>query len=130
MIHVAEYVREDGSVPYRDWLNSLDETAAAKVTAATYRLSQGHTSSLKGIGGGLAEYRIDWGPGYRLYLTQEGSTLIVLFGGGTKRGQQADIARARTLLVEYRRRQAQAKQQPSDAGERGVRDRTSKQRKR
>lgn len=129
-IQVAEYVREDGSVPYRDWLNSLDETAAAKVTTATYRLSQGNTSSLKGIGGGLAEYRIDWGPGYRLYLTQEGNTLIVLFGGGTKRGQQADINRARTLLAEYKRRRAQAKEQPPDADEHGVRGRTGRRRKR
>jgi putative addiction module killer protein len=41
------------------------------------------------------ERRIDWGPGYRIYLAQDGAQLIVLFGGGTKRRQQADVARAK-----------------------------------
>jgi putative addiction module killer protein len=52
----------------------------------------------------LGEYVIDWGPGYRIYLAKDGDTLIVLFGGGTKRGQQADIARAKGLLAEYKAR--------------------------
>jgi DNA-binding phage protein len=43
-------------------------------------------------------------PGYRIYLAQEGETLIVLFGGGTKRGQQRDIDRAKALLLEYKAR--------------------------
>jgi putative addiction module killer protein len=130
MIDVAEYVREDGSIPYRSWFDTLDGTAAAKVAAATYRLRQGNASNLKGIGGGLAEYRIDWGPGYRLYLTQEGNTLIVLFGGGTKRGQQADISRARALLAEYRQRRAGAEEQPPEQGKRGASGRASRKKKR
>jgi len=47
------------------------------------------------------EYRIDWGPGYRIYLAQDGARLIVLFGGGTKRRQQADVAWAKELHAEY-----------------------------
>lgn len=53
---------------------------------------------------GMGEYSIDWGPSYRIYLTKDGDTLIVLFGGGTKRGQQRDIDKARALLVEYKAR--------------------------
>ena len=47
----------------------------------------------------MGEYIIDWGPGYRIYLAKDGDTLIVLFGGGTKRRQQRDIDRAKELLA-------------------------------
>jgi putative addiction module killer protein len=52
----------------------------------------------------MGEYVIDWGPGYRICLAKDGDTLIVLFGGGTKRGQQRDIDKAKQLLVEYKSR--------------------------
>lgn len=109
---VEEYVREDGSNPFAAWFGGLDAQAAAKVATATLRLEMGNTSNVKWIGGGLGEYRIDWGPGYRLYLTQDGDTLIVLFVGGTKKRQQADIDRAQMLLEEYKARKAQAKPKP------------------
>jgi len=63
----------------------------------------GNTSSIKWFDG-MGEYVIDWGPGYRIYLAKDGDTLIVLFGGGTKRGQQQDIDKAKVLLTEYRAR--------------------------
>jgi len=106
---VREYIREDGSCPFRAWFDDLDAQAAAKVATATLRLELGNTSNVKWIGGGLGEYRIDWGPGYRLYLTQDGDDLVILFVGGTKKRQQADIARAEMLLAEYRARKAAAK---------------------
>ena len=52
----------------------------------------------------MGEYVIDWGPGYRIYLAKDGETLIVLFGGGTKRGQQRDIEQAKALMAEYKAR--------------------------
>ena len=55
---------------------------------------------------GIGEYVIDWGPGYRIYLAKDGNALIVLFGGGTKRRQQADIDRAVVLHMEYKSRKA------------------------
>jgi len=105
---VREYIREDGSNPFRSWFDDLDPQAAAKVATAILRLELGSISSLKWIGGGLGEYRIDWGPGYRLYLTGEGDDLIVLLLGGTKKRQQADIERAAALLAEYKARKAAA----------------------
>ena len=96
-------MRADGSNPYKRWFDSLDAQAAAKVTTAKLRLSMGNVSSVKWFGG-LGEYVIDWGPGYRVYLAQDGASLIVLFGGGTKRGQQRDIDSAKALLAEYKAR--------------------------
>lgn len=103
---IEEYVREDGACPFRAWFDGLDAQPAAKVATAMLRMELGNTSNVKWIGGGLGEYRIDWGPGYRLYLTQDGDELIVLFAGGTKKRQQADIDHASELLAEYKARKA------------------------
>ena len=106
---VEEYIREDGSCPFRAWFDGLDAQAAAKVATAIARLELGNTSNVKWIGAGLGEYRIDWGPGYRLYLARDGDELIILFVGGTKKRQQADIKQASELLAEYKARKAAAK---------------------
>lgn len=106
---VQEYVREDGSNPFGSWFAYLDPQAAAKVATATLRLEMGNISNVKWIGGGLGEYRIDWGPGYRLYLGQDGDALIILLVGGTKKRQQVDIGKARLLLAEYRARKSAMK---------------------
>lgn len=104
-IRVEEYIRPDGTNPYRTWFDSLDPQAAAKVVTATLRLELGNTSNVKWFSG-IGEYVIDWGPGYRIYLAKDGNTLIVLFGGGTKRRQQGDIDRAVALHTEYKSRKA------------------------
>jgi putative addiction module killer protein len=65
----------------------------------------GNTSNVKWFAG-IGEYVIDWGPGYRIYLAKDGESLIVLFGGGTKRRQQADIEWAKALHAEYKARKA------------------------
>ena len=56
------------------------------------------------MGAGVLEYRIDFGPGYRVYFGRDGDTLIILLGGGTKTRQQKDIKIAQDLWQEYRRR--------------------------
>jgi putative addiction module killer protein len=106
-MNVQEYLREDGSNPYQQWFDSLDAKTAAKVTVAKSRLELGNTSSVKWFDG-IGEYKIDWGPGYRVYLAQDGKELIVLFGGGTKKGQQSDINQARALYQEYKKRKKKA----------------------
>ena len=63
----------------------------------------GNTGNIKWFRG-IGEYVIDWGPGYRIYLAQSGGALIILFGGGTKRGQQKDIDQAIALYEEYKAR--------------------------
>jgi putative addiction module killer protein len=112
MPEIIEYIREDGANPFKRWFDGLNSQAAAKVTTAILRLQMGNTSNLKWIGS-IAEYRIDWGPGYRIYLGEDGDALIILLGGGTKRRQHADIARAEALFAEYRRRKAAARPRES-----------------
>ncbi len=83
-LRVQEYVREDGSVPYQAWFDGLDSQAAAKVATAVARLSLGNTSNVKWFSG-LGELKIDWGPGYRVYLTRDGESLVLLVCGGTRK---------------------------------------------
>lgn len=111
-ITVVEYVQEDDSSPYQVWFDSLDAQAAAKVATAKLRLELGNTSNVKWFAG-IGECVIDWGPGYRIYLAKDGVALIVLFGGGTKRGQQADIDRAKALHEEYKARKKAVAAAPS-----------------
>jgi putative addiction module killer protein len=105
VLEVLELLREDGTSPYAEWFDRLDAAAAAKVTAAKVRIEQGNLSNVKWLRG-IGEYRIDWGPGYRIYLAKDGLRVIVLLGGGTKKGQQRDIDRAVALWEDYKRRKA------------------------
>ena len=104
-IRVEEYVREDGGwrQPLPDVVNGLDAQAAAKVAVAKVRLELGNTSSVEWFRG-IGEYKIDWGPGYRIYLAKEGDQLILLFGGSTKKDQQKAIDQAVALHAEYKAR--------------------------
>ncbi len=102
-LRVEEYVREDGTVPFKDWFERLDPHAAAKVATGVTRLSLGNTSNVRWFGG-IGELKINWGPGYRVYLARDGETLILLFCGGTKKRQRADITTALALHDEYKAR--------------------------
>ena len=104
MLLIREYVDARGRSPFAEWFEDLDARAAAKVTVALARIETGNLSNVKGVGGGVLEYRIDWGPGYRVYLGRDGATLVILLAGGTKRRQQRDVAAAQERWAAYRRR--------------------------
>ncbi|MDO8811560.1 MAG: type II toxin-antitoxin system RelE/ParE family toxin [Gallionella sp.] len=108
-IKVEEYLTEEGKNHYREWFNGLSVEYASKVAAARARMMTGSLGNVKPIDGTLKEYRIDWGPGIRIYIVQNGDTLIVLLGGGTKSGQKADIRQAKKLRDEYDARKASIK---------------------
>lgn len=104
MIRVEEYITEQGHSPFADWFDSLSAEAANKVNVYLTRIAGGNISSLKPIKGAFQEIRIDWGPGYRVYVGKDGNTLIILLGGGTKQRQHKDIDRAAILWEEYKYR--------------------------
>lgn len=65
MIEIREYLKEDGKSPFAIWFHSLHAPAAAKASIALSRMENGNFSNVKGVGSGVLEYRIDFGPGYR-----------------------------------------------------------------
>ena len=104
MIEIREYLDHRGRSPFARWFNRLDGPAAARVTMVLERIRAGYVHSVKGVGGGVLEYRIHTGPGYRIYFGRDGEALIILLGGGTKRRQSADIEAAQNLWESYLRR--------------------------
>ena len=54
------------------------------------------------LGEGVLEYRIDFGPGYRVYFGRDGEVLVILLTGGTKKRQQRDIEAAKEYWRDYR----------------------------
>jgi putative addiction module killer protein len=90
--------------PWSEYANTLNRDAAAKVAAALARIQQGNFSNVKGAGAGVFEYRIDFGPGYRIYFGKDGERLVVLVGGGTKKRQQEVIATAVARWHDYKQR--------------------------
>ncbi len=83
---------------YVQWLDGLrDIHARARVLARVERLATGNPGDVKPVGEGVSELRIDYGPGYRVYFTMRGRTLIILLVGGDKRTQTTDIKTALRL---------------------------------
>ena len=101
---MREYVDARGRVPYRDWIVRLDTVTRVRVITAALRIENGNFSGAKGVGSGVYELRLDFGAGYRVYFGKDGERIVILLGGGSKQRQQRDIAAARELWTEYKRR--------------------------
>ena len=110
VVEVREYLSLDGTSPYAKWFDQLNAQAAAKVATAVARMAQGNFSNVKAVGAGVQEFRIDFGPGYRIYFGREGDRVVILLGGGTKKRQQRDIREAQNLWTDYRRRRDKVKE--------------------
>ncbi len=100
-VTVREYETADGKVPFRDWLATLDRATRARVQARVVRFETGNLGDHKGVGGGVQEARVMFGPGYRIYFGQDGATLVLLLVGGSKRTQAKDVRRAQQYWRDY-----------------------------
>jgi putative addiction module killer protein len=101
---VLEYLTPEGVSPFGGWFGDLDPAAAVKVTIALIRMGQGNLSNVKGVGSGVFEYKIDFGPGYRIYFGKDGERLVILLAGGTKKRQRRDIEDAQRRWQNYKDR--------------------------
>jgi len=104
MVEMREYLDADGRSPYAAWFERLNREAAVKVAAALARMQQGNWSNAKGVGAGVYEYRVDFGPGYRIYFGKDGDRMVILVGGGAKKRQQQDIQTALARWQDYKQR--------------------------
>src|SRR5271163_4365889 len=108
MFELRGYVDETGKRRFAMWFEGLDAFSAAKVTTALTRIERGNLSNTKGVGKGVLEYKIDFGPGYRIYFGKDGERLVILIGGGTKKRQDSDISVAQACWADYKRRKKHA----------------------
>lgn len=96
---MVEIIKSD---TFDRWLRRLrDPQAKARIEMRIRRLSLGNAGDVQPIGDGLSEMRIDYGPGYRVYYKQQGSTLVILLCGGDKSTQQKDIAKAHLIAAAW-----------------------------
>ena len=99
------YTDSQGVAPFDDWLNGLkDRTARAKVRARLLRVEAGNLGDCKSLREGVQELRIDYGPGYRVLVSQQGPVLVLLLCGSDKGGQERAIERAIGYLKDWKKR--------------------------
>lgn len=108
------YKRPNGDRPFTDWMAKLrDQHARARISARLARVRTGNFGDCHPVGDSVAEFRIDEGPGYRVYFGRLGA-LVVLLCGGSKRTQTADIQRAKEYLQDYLQRRKQEAEDEKD----------------
>ncbi len=110
MLEIREYRDRRGRSPFSDWFDGLNAEASRKVTTAIYRLGLGNFSNSKGVGAGVHECRINFGPGYRVYFGKVREQIVVLLGGGAKQRQQNDIQLALERWADYKHRKKERKE--------------------
>jgi putative addiction module killer protein len=110
MICIREYLDHEGRSPFGEWRGRLNPEARRKVTTALYRIGLGNFSSVQGVGAGVFECRINFGPGYRVYFGKDGEQIVILLAGGTKQRQQTDISHALEHWSDYRQRKKREKE--------------------
>jgi len=99
---IAEYVTLGGVRPFRDWLVRLrDMRGRTKVVQRVERAEAGNLGIHHGVGDGVLEMIIDWGPGYRVYFGKSGPDELLLLAGGSKRTQRQDIDTSKRYWSDY-----------------------------
>lgn len=102
---VRNYVTPDGREPYEEWVNSYSERKIrAIIQQRIRRLELGNFGDCRWLAGDLCELKIDYGPGYRVYLGIANRVIVILLCGGTKKTQQQDIQKAEEYWEEFRSR--------------------------
>ena len=100
---IQRYSTAEGRVPFDEWFSSLrDANAKVKIDTRLDRLQEGNVGDSRSVGEGVCELRINYGPGYRVYFGQVGSTIILLLVGGDKSTQDLDIRKAKQYWTNYR----------------------------
>lgn len=91
------------SATFKRWVRRLrDKRAVARIDARLRNVALGHFGDTRALGDGIAEMRIAYGPGYRIYFLREGATVVVLLCGGAKGTQRRDIERAKRIARDWR----------------------------
>jgi putative addiction module killer protein len=106
VIELVYYLDENGRSPFIEWMTALrDKIAKSRIAARLRQIESGNFGDAKPVGEGVTELRIHVGAGYRVYCGRHGQNWVILLCGGDKDSQSKDIARAKTLWAEWKRRQ-------------------------
>ena len=99
------YETKEGRNPYSEWLEGLkDKRTKGVIRARLNRVRLGNFGDCKAVGEGVFEFKIDYGPGFRIYYGREGKEVVILLCGGVKKSQKQDIKKAKEYWADYRSR--------------------------
>ena len=105
MMDIQIYSDSTGRVPFVQWLEALaDRQGRAAIKARLLRLQAGNFGDCKPLRSGVQELRIDKGPGYRVYLSRQGSVLVLLLCGSDKADQDRAVGQAIQYLDDWKQR--------------------------
>lgn len=104
-MEIRIYIDKTGHAPFEYWLEALpDRLARAKIRARLARVEAGNLGDCKSLREGVQELRIDYGPGYRVYLSKQGSVMVLLLCGSDKSDQDREIGKAIAYLNDWKQR--------------------------
>ena len=102
---VQTYETQEGDVPFESWIEDLrDRNARARLRKRIKRVESGALGDYRFVGDGVFEFKIDYGPGYRIYAARVGLTILILLCGGDKGTQGQDIVQAKKFLADFKER--------------------------
>ena len=102
---VQIYQTEDEDKPFQEWLEDLkDKEGVAAIDAKIAKVRKGNLGDCASFGEGVSEFRVDCGPGYRVYFGRVGVKIVILLCGGDKSTQDADIQKAKGYWKDYKER--------------------------
>ena len=105
MMEIRIYTDTEGHAPFEYWLEALpDRIARAKIRARVARVEAGNFGDCKPLREGVQELRIDYGPGYRVYLSRMASVLVLLLCGSDQSTQDREISKAIAYLNDWKQR--------------------------
>ena len=105
-LDIELYITETGLCPFNDWFDRLhDAHTCARIMTRLERLKMGNFGDCKSLGEGIAELRIHFGPGLRIYYSKIANKIILLLCGGDKGSQTKDINKAKEYLLEFQKRE-------------------------
>lgn len=101
MSHIVVVAKVVTTSEFDAWVEGLrDRRGRAVILRRVARLEIDLWGDAKSVGDGVIELRIDFGPGYRVYVAKRGEDVVILLCGGDKSSQSRDIKRATALASE------------------------------
>lgn len=106
---IKMYQRNDGEIPFTKWITALrDVRGRQKILARVDRARLGNFGDHRSVGDAVIELKVHFGPGYRVYLGQEGESIVILLLGGDKSTQDEDIKQAKVYWKDYQKEKRHA----------------------
>jgi len=97
------YKSENKKAPFEEWFESLKDKKTQQIIQARMdRAVFGNLGDIKSLGDEVFEFRINWGPGFRVYFSIQGAEILLLLVGGNKKTQTRDVSKAKFYLKEWK----------------------------